>query len=414
VVAALVASASLYQAWRTGRLRLAGGAPLLFLIAYVLSFAVGSWPTTRQILPIGVSRHVRVLYGVGFVALAGGMLLVRGHAKVSGSRAGAPKPRLFYALAGGGLAIAVFNLVTTGIPLLSGDINNTRFSTAHGPLTGFWPFAIGLLEACLLWAAVRLRRDRRRGWLVAAVAVLCAVTLAATAARSFLLIVVLGAFFAGLERRRPTTRSLVVFGAVALLALGAAGQLRVNLSATAMEEQAYREARGLAGATGYALASLQTGPRVFQAVADEVPRNTPFQRGGFFIADVGTVLPRPLRQALPIPQQQSDRWVTELLGRDPGVVGGLPPTLVGGLYIDAGAPGVFLGCLLLGILSARIAAFARRAGTDGALALHGYLTAYLVISLYGYVSLKPAMLTACAAAFALHRREEAYACPTSE
>jgi oligosaccharide repeat unit polymerase len=103
---------------------------------------------------------------------------------------------------------------------------------------------------------------------------------------------------------------------------------------------------------------------------------------------------------------RADTWVTEaILHRDPAQIGGSPPTLVGGLYIDFGVPGVALGSALLGFLLVLLYRWARRAKTIGALTLYSYAAAYTALAAYSYVSLKPTLVAVAVVAFVAHRAE---------
>jgi hypothetical protein len=141
--------------------------------------------------------------------------------------------------------------------------------------------------------------------------------------------------------------------------------------------------------TGYPLAggiiNLQAGPHVFQIVRQRVPQVVDYQRGQFFLAD-GALFLRTKRQP-------SDQFVTMYITRrNVREVGGSPPTVLGGLYIDGGIALIVVGMAALGLIS--------RALRDRYLAsphiylgaAYGYWGAWLLVSLYSYISLKPAVV----------------------
>ena len=180
------------------------------------------------------------------------------------------------------------------------------------------------------------------------------------------------------------------------------GLARIAASDPTGERRAFLASHGYGGVRGIVVQSASSAPWVFGQVVEQVPQAYPHQHGAFFFRDFRQQLP-----GHPFGRPESpDQWITTaILRRDSSVIGGSPPTLAGGLYVDWGVPGIVLGCLALGAALVGVFRWARRAGTVGALGFYAYFTAYVVLSAYNYVSAKPMMLSALALFYLMHRVE---------
>ena len=69
----------------------------------------------------------------------------------------------------------------------------------------------------------------------------------------------------------------------------------------------------------------------------------------------------------------------------------MPPTVVGGLYLDFGYVGIAIGLFLAGAFTIWFYRVASRRGLPGRLQ-YALWCAYLLTSLYSYFSLKPAFI----------------------
>lgn len=341
--------------------------------------------------------HVAVLLAVGtltFVAGSAGVgaLANRRTAGFDIRHAGIDPFRSWFFLAAASLVLlaAFANLATGSTPILAGNVDAARFAGAGGVFNQLWTWILGGVEAVLVVAAARAAVHRHLAPRVALLGGASALVLIALAARSFLLIVGIAVIVAIATLGRLSVARLAVVAALGLLALGITGQLRVEHSQG--QQSAWQSIRQ----------SLAIGPSVFATVLQEVPQAVHFQHGRFLLRDLRSALPlHPFGRPEP-----ADIWVTDSLRhRDVAVVGGTPPTLAGGLYIDFGLPGVVVGTAFLGAALALLYRWTCRRRTVGALALYAYATSYVALSAYSYVSLKPAAFAALAVCFAVDRIE---------
>jgi oligosaccharide repeat unit polymerase len=291
------------------------------------------------------------------------------------------------------VAVAVLNLGTGSVPLLSSNIDATRIGGGGGVLGRAWTWIIGGLEWVVIISTIRcfaVRRLDRHAVLVGGVS--CSI-LILLAGRSFLVVAGLGSVVALASLRQfSLTRSAALF-LVALAILGVAGKYRLNHSASA------EQLGGRGSPYGLISQSAGIGPSVFATALEQVPQFIPFQHGSFILRDLRATLPFHVFGQ----PESADFWVTRALrGRETAVIGGSPPTLAGGLYIDFGIPGIALGAACLGVLLAAMYRWTLRAQTIGALAAYSYLSAYIALAAYSYISIKPEVVTAIMLSVVLH------------
>ena len=225
--------------------------------------------------------------------------------------------------------------------------------------------------------------------------------LVALAGRSFVLLVGLSAVIVIAMLGRLSLGRLVLLTTTGLVLLAAVGLARIEASDPNGQRRQYLQENNLSGVGGVLALSASTGPWVFGQALQAVPETIPYQRGNFFLRDTLAQLPF-------VSAPRSDWWITEaVLQRDPAAIGGSPPTLVGGLYIDFGLVGIVIGCALIGFGLVRLFHWARAAGTFGALTLYGYLSAYVALAAYSYISLKPTVVVVVALCLMTHFVERA-------
>ena len=303
------------------------------------------------------------------------------------------------------VALSALHLASNpgGIPLLASNVDSARFSGGGGsPVRLIFVFLIGGLQwvAAIGLVTWLVRRERPRGWPLA-LTLVAAFLLILLASRSLIFTPLLTLALAAAVTGRLRPSRMAALAVIGLVALGLAGQLRSTSSGAT---EADLRAAGYDGITGQITGSSAVGPWVFGKVLDRVPALHPHRGGAFFTADFRAQFPGD--QVFGDPELP-DEWVTRIRGATYGQdgVGGSPPTLPGGLYIDWGIPGIVIGCLIVGWLLAAIYDWARRVGTIGALALYAYFTGYIMLSAYNFLSLKPLALTAMVLCFITHRVE---------
>jgi oligosaccharide repeat unit polymerase len=301
----------------------------------------------------------------------------------------------------GAFILAAVNFGTGGIPLFASNIDAVRFAGSGGAFGRLWIWIIGGIEVAVVLALVRgliLKIDRRSVFIGGFGTVL----LILLAGRSFLLIVALSGLVGLAFLGRLSPIKLVAIGGAGLVLLGAVGAARVNRSDPTGSRRAYLASHHINGIFGLVSQSAASGPFVLASSLDAIPALIPFQGGRFLLRDLRATMPfHPFGKP-----DRADTWVTRaILHRDPAQIGGSPPTLVGGLYIDFGVPGIALGSAVLGFLLALLYRWARRAGSIGALTLYSYAAAYTALAAYSYVSFKPTLVVVAIVAFAAHRVE---------
>ena len=395
-VAAIVTLTPLFLArwgaWREEGSRW-GGVFLLFPAFYVIAYSLGSVPIGTQ-GPLGVRADAGqwILYFVGIVAYFIGAAFFVNRAPLRPEGV-APRraSRTVGMLAGvAGLAGAAINYATGGIPLLAENVNAGRFGENQsllGPLTGFIVGAeqVSLVVLTLSWYSSR-KNGLREPTSTKLMILVLIVSLVLSGARGFLVLPLVAIAFAIAEFNLVKPLTFLLIAVLGFSGLTAYNQYRQQESGTIEALNAALEANGVADvplASG--LLGLQIGPAVMQVSRTMIPDRIPFQGGTFFLNDGGVLVGS---------DHNSDYFTTVVVtNRNYNAVGGSPPTILGGFYIDGGVPLVIIGMIALGLISRfmRNGYFRNPHIYSGA--AYGYWCAWIVLSLYGYISLKPAALT---------------------
>lgn len=280
------------------------------------------------------------------------------------------------------ISVAALNLVTGDVPLFADDVNSARFAGNFGVAGWAWPILFPILQAIVLHAGVRKLGGYRVPSSLLTAGILSVLLLVLSGGRSLLGIPILGIFLFYLDSRHPRIPVVVLVGVASSLLFAILGALRIAGGNQAEASANFLSERGLDPVLGSLDISLQAGPRVFERLIQGHARLQ--YSGQFLTSDVLNFL-----RLAPTP---SDRLVTVALGQDPSIVGGLPPTLVGGLFLDFGALGVGLGCFLVGIVLARGVVVAQTRLHDSSTLWAYYFAAYVLISSYSYLSVRPSWL----------------------
>lgn len=364
--------------------------PVVFTVAYTLgSLKLGP----RGVLGVDPDAEQWLLYAGGLAAFLVGASI---SARRAPSRPGAFNdaftasafPRLIGIVA---LGLAVVNFSTGGVTLFAGDINESRFvgsSALLGPLTGV---IVGAEQFAIVALALQLwrRKETRRSTPAIDTLILLALVLSLglTASRTFIVLPLLALVFARLEFRVVKVTTVLVVAALGFAALTGYNLYRQGQSGTAEALDASLQENGLAQyplASG--LLSLQIGPRVFQLTRDKMPEMFDYRGGQFFLADASPIL------RLNVPPSDSFT-TTYITNRSYAAVGGSPPTVLGGLFIDGGVPLLLAGMAVVGLLTRWIRNRYLRAPSIPWAAAYGYWSAWMIHSIYNYLSLKPMVLT---------------------
>ena len=383
--------------YRSDSPRFAGSLALIPLVI-ISVYAYGAADRQAPVYHVNVSPIVWTIILVGSLSLTLGLLLPD---LFRPSSEGQPKrleyidtsySGVFFWLGVFAVTVAAVNYITGDIPLLSDDINGARFVGDNGMLARLWSVVHPITQMSVIVALLKMQSRRiDLRWTVLGLS--SAASLPLAGGRSLLIIPLIAFGVLLIELKRPNMRVVLITMMAGLVLFGLAGQVREMSSGGARQAQSYLSQRGLDSWSGSADLSLQTGPRVLTLAIAVL--NGERLRGKLLIGDLPKVKPADV--------PGSDRLVTELIGRDPTVVGGSPPTVFGGFYLDFGWWGVATGALLLGFLLtfSRIVMYATR--SLPASVWFGYVTAYIAISGYSYVSLRPSWIVVLMVCLGTHK-----------
>lgn len=351
--------------------------------ALIAFYVYGSIDRAAPVYNQNVSLTVWGIVIVGAVSLLVGLWIAGGDARrepqlKSCDFAG---ESVFFGAGLCALAISVVNYATGDIPLLSTDVNAARFGGDYGSLGRLWPIAHPLLQISVIAFLLKLRvRKNEAKWVLLGIA--SAICLVLAGGRSFIVVAVIAFGVLILEITRPSVKLILAAVLIGLVAFGAIGELRALSSSGASEFQRYTAARQLEGWLGSADLSLQTGPRVLSMSID-VQKGEGLH-GAFLFGDIGYFV----NSEIP----RSDHLITTIIGRDPSVIGGSPPSIFGGMYLDFGWVGLALGALLVGLLLAVSRQVMYRRPSIATLIWFSYFAAYIAISGYSYLSVRPSWI----------------------
>lgn len=374
-----LACISRYRAASTGF----AGSLALVPALLVFLYAYGAVEREAPVYYTNVSSTVWAIIAVGSVTLIAGLWMAGG--------AVPSEPKLrdpdfsssgFFLLIGYiALALSAVNYTTGDIALFSTDINSARFAGNYGVVGQLWSLIHPVTQISVVVFLLKLR-SRRMDFRWTVLGICSAISLVLSGGRSLstLALIAFGVLF--IELQRPKLRTIAIALLVGLVAFGAIGQIRAMSSSTATEAASYMAKRDLNSWFGSTDLSLQTGPRVMTLAIDQL--NDGYLGGQFMLAD----LPRVGDSSV----VRSDQLVTLMLGRDPAIVGGSPPTLFGGLYLDFGWLGVIIGSLLIGSALAISRRMMYQNPSLSTCVWFSYFAAYISISGYSYVSLRPSWI----------------------
>jgi hypothetical protein len=373
--------------WQRGETRF-GGLILIFPAAYCITYTIGSLPLGRGLFGVNPDTTQWVIYGLGLACFMCGALAPRKIRQVSGD---AYANEGFARLVGlAGLAGATVQVVNSSAPLLSGNINEARFNAEASIFTKATGLIVGAEQFGLVVLALSLvarHREKRPKPAIDIILVACLIlSLLLFGARSFIVLPLLAITLVVLERGGVKGLTVITISIVAFALLTAFNNFRQWQSGNEDDLQGTIAAHHL---TGYPLASgiisLQAGPHVFQVARQRIPGVIDYQRGQFFLAD-GALFLRTKRPP-------SDHFVTMYVTRrNVTDVGGSPPTVLGGLYIDGGVALIAGGMVVLGFVSRQLRDRYLASPHIYSGAAYGYWGAWLLISLYSYISLKPTVV----------------------
>lgn len=374
-----VACVSRYRISRTGFAGSLAVIPALLIFVYVYGAADRDAP----VYFVNVSPTAWAIIAAGSAALILGLWLG------GGSRQPEPKlgrlsfsgSELFFWVGVAAIVLSTVNYATGDIALLSDDINRTRFSGNYGVLGQFWALIHPVTQVSVIVFLLKLQQRRiDLRWTL--LGIFSAISLILTGGRSLIAISLIAFGVLLLEIKRPRIQVVLLAMVVGLVAFGAIGQLRTTSLSFSAPPRTYSSTQGLESWIRTTDLSMQTGPRVLTLAIYHLHGKS--LNGQFLVGDL------PYLRGSSV--TGSDRLVTGLLGRDTNVVGGLPPTFFGGLYLDFAWVGVIVGALLVGLLLTVSRRLVFRTPSLPAVVWFSYFAAYVLISGYSYLSLRPSWI----------------------
>lgn len=383
-----VACLSRYRILQTGFAGSLAVIPALLIFLYIYGAADRDAP----VYSVNVSPTAWAIIAVGTAALILGLWFGGGSPQLNPKlgRLSFSGSELFFWVGVGAIVLSAVNYATGDIALLSDDINRTRFSGNYGVLAQFWALIHPVTQVSVIVFLLKLQQRRvDLRWTL--LGVLSAISLILTGGRSLIAISLIAFGVLLLEIKRPRLRVVLLAMAVGLVAFGAVGQLRATSMPFSTSARSYSAAQGLESWIQTTDSSMQTGPRVLTLAIYHLHGKS--LNGQFLTGDLPYVRGSSITG--------SDRLVTGLLGRDTNVVGGLPPTIFGGLYLDFAWVGVIVGALLVGLLLTVSRRLVFRTPSLPTVVWFSYFAAYVLISGYSYLSLRPSwivVLLMCVAA----------------
>ncbi len=377
-----------WRKWSAGRPAI-GGAPALLFVSGVVVYVAGSIQLGSEIIYGGsISAQQWFLYAVSACAAVIGIALGRlSLRRRSDAELGAEANRtpleygsfpLILAFVVG-MGVIWVNFATGSIPLLSDSINEARKEGVGGVLASYSWLGFSLAQFVII-AGFSLRFRGLRGWIKCSMIFVSIGSLVLTGSRSFLVLPVLALLITVVEFKRPRLWTVVASSLTFLSVVSVLGSIRGGISGESSDLAVNAERFGYGtGVMASVLSTLQPGPGVLAATLETVPSVVPFQNGAFALRDFPYL----------IGGQKADYWVTTvILGRDADTVGGLPPTLIGGLYIDFGIVGVVMGIVAVFYFVCRFQPKRVGAPVGAGFVTYSFLVAYLVTTFYSYLSFK--------------------------
>lgn len=276
------------------------------------------------------------------------------------------------------LAIAAVNYATGVVPALAADVNTARFEGDFGIAGKLWPVIYPVMQVSVLMMLILMLEKRLRPiWVVLGLAALGVLVLSAGRSLYALPILAFGIYW--IETRRPRMGTIAVFAGGVVATLGLLGFARAFSGSGAQQTAVYLSDRGLLSWYGLLDVSIQSGPRV-STIATASDR----LHGQFLFGDILNFV----NDSYP----RSDRVVTQLIGRDLSSNGGMPPSIWSGFFLDFGWIGLVAFSAAIGL----VLVFSQRALHAGELPAalwFSYLGAYVLVSAYSYVSVRPSWIT---------------------
>jgi oligosaccharide repeat unit polymerase len=368
--------------------RSVAGSSALVILIIASVYGIGAVDRPGPVFGINLSDEDFEQIALGVTAILAGSLIVRLLMPVRPVNIARLTPT-FIALPDRKLAVvaiiamcfALVNYATSGIPILSNDVNGSRFAGNYGILGRLWPLILPTLQVVVVVAAVRLMAKKAtRTWNV--LGFLSFAFLIMSGGRSLFFVPLIAVALFAVDLLKPRFRTIVLLAGAGVGIIGAFGYARTLGSSGSESNIAYLGMRDQNSWLGSLDISVQTGPRVFSAAKESVLDS--FLGGAFFIADFNNFVTGST--------PSSDRLVTQLLNRDPNVVGGLPPTVFGGFYLDWGTAGIIFGALGLGFFLELFRRLSHSRMTLSSLVWTYYFSTYVLLSVYSYISAKPALI----------------------
>lgn len=378
---------------------------VLFPAAYAIWFIVGSVGISQHRSSTRITMNQWLLYGAG---LASYLLAARIVSRMRTS-SGVKRSQVLWnngrywsvllVTFSVGAGSTILTYLVAGIPSLATGIAGEARFALESPLGPAWPYAFHLLQIVVFLSSLRLFTDQSmtgtKAGACAVLSLISVVLLALLGSRSFIMPLLLVPILFFHYYRHRLTILPVAATILAAVALNSGWDYsRLAADGVAESQAGYLDQVGLPANSpilGTLALTVQNGPKTFAVVQDYVPREIRHQQGAYLLGELLVFFPwRSLvlehhwfgpdgRKLLP------DHWVTStLFSRDVRTVGGFPPTLLGGFYIDFGLPGILVGMAALGTIAAWLHRRAVDTLSPSYVVTYSLLLFYLLLSLYSH------------------------------
>lgn len=349
--------------------------PGMFLVVYGLgaaAYADASYPEGEGLLRLLCLALLSYVAGVAWAStlFKPGRGLIREREQRAHDYSAASR----FAMAVGVLAMLVYWGQTGGVPILAGDLENSRVAALSG--SGV-PFYLSMLVMPAVWLRL-LSRDGRLASSDYAWCAFATLVLLSTGWRNTAVALLFVALTIRHYKRPFQARWIVTLGIGLVLIITAVGLYRVYSSQLVYYSTYQQLARGdyLGAVWTYVVTYPQVFTNNFDLVVQGFPGTMPYQNGASFFWNLQLLVPGNTAQPF-------DFVLKEGLRRGFSG-GGLPPTLVGEMYLNFGVTGIAAGMAGVGVaytLFHRLLTFAGSAQISRLVAL--VILYYLSVSVRG-------------------------------
>ncbi|QTI70545.1 O-antigen polysaccharide polymerase Wzy [Gordonia polyisoprenivorans] len=284
-------------------------------------------------------------------------------------------PGILYAVYGtGAFAMIWYWYRAGGIPILEPDVENARLAALTG---GGLPFYLSMLMMVSVWLLCSPACTRTSTGVRCTLVLMTVLLLTSTGWRNTVFAFIVVLLMIRQYTRPIRTISILVAGILAILGAVAIGLYRVYSSGLANYETFQLLSTGNYGGaiSKYLTTYFNAFGLNIGAVYSLFPDIIPFKGGETIVWNYLALLPGESRQPF-------DFVLKDAAGQG-FAGGGLPPTLIGELYLNFGTSGVAIGMVIIGAFATLIHALLKITGRVDVLIISILLIYYLFVAVRG-------------------------------